>query len=52
MKTELTYLLEQLNTLDNNKLITVLDLKIMIEKSFNQAARDQQQIDDSINMST
>jgi len=48
MKTELTYLLEELDNWDENKPIQIKDLKKMIEKSFKKAAIDQQQIEDSI----
>ena len=49
MKTELTYLLEELDSWDNDKPIQVKDLKRMIEKSFNQAAKDEQEIEASMN---
>ena len=48
MKTELTYLLEELDNWDENKPIQIKDLKKMIEKSFKKAAEDQQQIEDSM----
>lgn len=48
MKTELTYLLEQLDRWNPNQSITVRDLKIMIENSFSKAGKDQEQIDESM----
>ena len=47
MNTELTYLLNELDNWDENKPIQVKDLKRMIKKAFKQAAKHQQQIDDS-----
>jgi hypothetical protein len=48
MNTELNYLLEELDNWDENKPIQVKDLKRMIEKSFRKAAKEQQQIEDSL----
>lgn len=48
MNTELTYLLEELDNWDENKLIQVKDLKRMITKSFVKANIHQQQIEDSM----
>lgn len=48
MNTELTYLLEELDNWDEDKPIQVKDLKKMIDKSFKKAAKDQQQIEDSM----
>ena len=49
MKTELTYLLEELDNWDEDKPIQVKDLKRMINKSFKKAAEDKQQkIEDSM----
>lgn len=48
MNTELTYLLEELDNWDEDKPIQVKDLKRMINKSFKKAAKDQQQIEDSM----
>ena len=48
MNTELTYLLDELYNWDENKPIQVKDLKRMIIKSFKKAAKDQQQIEDSM----
>lgn len=48
MKSELTYLLEELDNWDENKPIQVKDLKRMINKSFKQVTKDQQQIEDSM----
>ena len=49
MKSELTYLLEELSNWNNDKPIQVKDLERMIEKSFEQAAKDEKQIQDSMN---
>lgn len=48
MNTELTYLLEELNNWDEDKLIQVKDLKRMIEESFKQASIHEQQIENSM----
>lgn len=48
MKSELTYLLEELDNWDNNKPIQIKDLKRMIEKSFLQMEKDQNQIEESM----
>jgi len=50
MKTELTYLLEELYNWDDNKVITVKDLKGMINKAFKAEANDQNMIDESMNV--
>ncbi len=50
MKTELTYLLEELeNNWDRAQPIQVKDLIKMINKSFEHASKDQQIIEDSMN---
>ena len=48
MSTELTYLLDELDNWDENKPIQVKDLKRMIKKSFEAAARHQAQIEQSM----
>lgn len=48
MKTELSYLLEELDNWDENKPIQVKDLKRMINKSFESAYEDHQRIEDSM----
>ena len=48
MKTELTYLLEELDKWSSSALIRVDDLKKMIERSFEKAAEDQKAIEDSM----
>lgn len=49
MNTELTYLLEELDNWDENKPIQVKDLKRMINKSFERAAKDQEEIINTMN---
>jgi hypothetical protein len=46
MKTELTYLLEELDNWGNDNVITIKSLKRMIEKSFNEAAKDEEAMND------
>ena len=48
MKSELTYLLEELDNWGDDNVITIKSLRRMIEKSFYKAADDQQQIEDSM----
>lgn len=42
MLTELNYLLDELDNWDNNKPITVQDLKKMISKAFDKISKDQE----------
>ena len=49
MKTELTYLFDELYNWDDDKVITVKDLKRMINKSFKAEANDENMIDESMN---
>lgn len=50
MNTELTYLLDELDNWDDNKVITVKDLKRMINKAFKAEVNDQNIIEDSMNV--
>lgn len=49
MNSELTYLLNELDNWDDNKVITVKDLKRMINKAFRAEANDENMIDESMN---
>lgn len=49
MKSELTYLLEELECCDENAVLTVGALKALINNAFMNNAKDQQTIDDSMN---
>jgi hypothetical protein len=48
----MSYLLEELDNWDKNKPITVADLKKMIEKSYEAAEKDRQNIEDNFQMHT
>jgi hypothetical protein len=48
MNTELTYLLRELDNWDEDRSISVKDLKRMIEKAFRKEMVDRQQIEDSM----
>jgi len=48
MKSELTYLLEELELLTDDEFIQVKDLIKIINKSFKTAERDQEQIENSM----
>ena len=48
MKSELTYLLDELDNWSDDTPLIVQDLKKMINKSFKQASKDQDDIDNSM----
>ena len=48
MNTELTYLLRELDNWDEDRPISVKDLKRMIERSFRKEAVDREKIEDSM----
>lgn len=47
MKTELWYLLDELDNWDNSRVITIKDLREMINKSMNKAGEDAEEIENS-----
>lgn len=48
MKSELTYLLEELDNYSSNNTLSVGDLRKLIIQSFEKAAQDEERINDSM----